>query len=269
MDAQEFRKDFMENVRAEAAATGEGSCASFVNSFAEYLEGAEVLLDFTASYFEGTGKRNRKLRVDGYAFDEFDKTMSLVLADFDSSDRENVITRTQATQLQERLVYFVDQSLNSSLHSEIEMSRACSDLVDLLREKRAITRKYQLLIFTTSIMSSAIKALDITEIDGVAVECQIWDLERLFKVCGSVAGRSIIEIDFKEHTARGIPCIEASDTATDDFKSYLCIIPGVLLADIYDRYGSSLLEGNVRSFLSTKVAVNKKIRTTILQCPER
>ncbi|MBB6734046.1 AIPR family protein [Cohnella zeiphila] len=269
MDAQEFRKDFMENVRAEAAATGEGSCASFVSSFAGYLEGAEVLLDFTASYFEGTGKRNRKLRVDGYAFDEFDKTMSLVIADFDSSDRENVITRTQATQLQERLVYFVDQSLNSSLHSEIEMSRACSDLVDLLREKRAIIRKYQLLIFTTSTMSSAIKALDITEIDGVPVECQIWDLERLFKVCGSDTGRSIIEIDFKEYTASGIPCIEASDTATDDFKSYLCIIPGILLADIYDRYGSSLLEGNVRSFLSTKVAVNKKIRTTILQCPER
>jgi hypothetical protein len=41
------------------------------------------------------------------------------------------------------------------------------------------------------------------------------------------------------------------------------------LADIYDKHGSSLLEGNVRSFLSTKVAVNKKIRTTILQQPER
>lgn len=27
MDAQEFRKDFLENVKAEAAATGEGSCA--------------------------------------------------------------------------------------------------------------------------------------------------------------------------------------------------------------------------------------------------
>ena len=30
MDAQEFRKDFLENVKAEAAATGEGSCASYV-----------------------------------------------------------------------------------------------------------------------------------------------------------------------------------------------------------------------------------------------
>ena len=40
------------------------------------------------------------------------------------------------------------------------------------------------------------------------------------------------------------------------------------MADIYDKYGSKLLEGNVRSFLSTKVAVNKKIRGTILNNPK-
>ena len=40
------------------------------------------------------------------------------------------------------------------------------------------------------------------------------------------------------------------------------------MADIYDKYGSKLLEGNVRSFLSTKVAVNKKIRGTILNNPQ-
>lgn len=41
-----------------------------------------------------------------------------------------------------------------------------------------------------------------------------------------------------------------------------------VLADIYDTYDSQLLEGNVRSFLSTKVAVNKKIRETILRIPQ-
>ena len=59
------------------------------------------------------------------------------------------------------------------------------------------------------------------------------------------------------------------DASTDDFHSYLCVIPGKILADIYDEYGSALLEGNVRSFLSTKVAVNKKIRETILSKPDR
>ena len=266
---QEFRKDFLEGVKADAAATGEGSCASFVTAFARYLHEAEFLMDFTASYFEGTGRRNRKLRVDGYAYDEFDNTMSLIIADYDGSETERISTKTQAKQFQDRLVYFIDDALNTRLHREVEMSRPCSDLVDLLREKRGEIRKYQLLILTTASISTSITNLESKDIDGVSSECQIWNIERLFKICGSDSGRNIIEIDFKEHSKHGIPCLEASGTSTKDSKSYLCIIPGNLLADIYDRYGSSLLEGNVRSFLSTKVDANKKIRATIINCPER
>ncbi|GHV35213.1 hypothetical protein FACS1894187_07440 [Synergistales bacterium] len=269
MDAQEFRKDFLEDIKADALATGEGSCASFVTTFAVYLQEADYLLDFTSSYFEGTGKQNRKIRVDGYTYDEFDKTMSMIIADYDITDDERVLAKTQAGQLQNRLIYFIDNALNSQLQQEVEMSRPCSDLVDLLREKKHEIRKYQLLIFTTATISATIKILESPEISGVPSECQIWNIERLFQLCSSDTGRHIIEIDFKEHSENGIPCLEASSATTDDFKSYLCIIPGTLLADIYDKYGSSLLEGNVRSFLSTKVAVNKKIRTTILQQPER
>lgn len=269
MDAQEFKKDFLEDIKVDAAATGEGSCASFVTAFARYLQEADYLLDFTSSYFEGIGKQNRKLRVDGYVYDEFDKTMSLIVADYDVLDNERVLAKTQARQLQNRLIYFVDNALNTQLHRNVEMSRSCSDLVDLLREKRNEIRKYQLLIFTTADISSTIKILESPEINNVPSECQIWNVERLFQLCGSDIGRQVIEIDFKEYTENGIPCLEASDTVTEDFKSYLCIISGTVLADLYDKYGSSLLEGNVRSFLSTKVAVNKKIRTTILQQPER
>jgi len=267
MDTLDFRKDFLEDIKADALATGEGSCAAFVNLFANYLQEADYLLDFTASYFEGVGKHNQKLRVDGYAYDERDKTMSLIIADYDGTNDERVLTKTQTVQLQNRLICFVENALNTQLYKEIEISRACSDLVDSLRRNEI--RRYQLLIFTDANISAAIKVLESPEINGISSECQIWDLERLFQLCNSDTGRRVIEINFKEYSKNGIPCLEASGTATDDFKSYLCIIPGTLLADIYDKYGSSLLEGNVRSFLSTKVAVNKKIRTTILQQPER
>ena len=42
MDAQEFRKDFLEDIKADALAAGEGSCASFVTAFARYLQEAEI-----------------------------------------------------------------------------------------------------------------------------------------------------------------------------------------------------------------------------------
>lgn len=265
MDVQEFRKDFLENVKAEAAAMGEGSCAAFVEDMAQYLVDAEVLPDFNPSFYTNTAGR-KKYRVDGYALDEFDFTMNLIIADYDGIE-ERSLTKSAANIEFSRLALFVDQALNSNLYKEIEMSTPCADLVDLLRLNRDCIRKYRFLIFTDAEMSGLIITLDNIEIGGVAAECQIWDIDRLYRVCSSDLGRQDIEINFRDYTDEGIPCLEASSAATAEYNSYLCIVPGSVLADIYDQFGSQLLEGNVRSFLSTKVAVNKKIRETILKCP--
>ena len=265
MDAQEFRKDFLENVKAKAASTGEGSCASFVDEMARYLVEAEVLPDFNPSFYTNTARR-KKYRVDGYALDEFDFTMNLIIADYDGVDARS-LTKSAAHTGFSRLALFIQQALNSNLYKEIEMSTPCADLVDLLRLHRERIRKYRLLIFTDAEMSGSIVTLDSLEICDVEAEYQIWDIDRLYRVCSSDLGRQDIEIDFRDYTAEGIPCLEASSATTAEYNSYLCIIPGEVLADIYDKYGSQLLEGNVRSFLSTKVAVNKKIRETILRYP--
>ena len=45
-------------------------------------------------------------------------------------------------------------------------------------------------------------------------------------------------------------------------------ISGGVLANIYLEYGARLLEGNVRSFLTTKSKVNKGIKNTITNHPE-
>lgn len=267
MDAVEFKKDFLESIKTAAAVTGEGSCAAFVDNIAHYLMDAEVLSDFSPSFYTGRLGRNR-YRIDGYAYDEFDNTMNLVIANFDGNDLERRLTNTIAQHDFNELISFVKAALTSDLYKEIEMSTPCADLVDFLRLNEKNIRRYRLLIFTDADMSSAIKNIDIEDYSGIPVEGQIWDIDRLYRVCCSEQGRQIIEIDFKQYCEEGIPCLEASSAATDQYKSYLGVIPGAILADIYDKYGSKLLEGNVRSFLSTKVAVNKKIRATILNKPK-
>ena len=102
MDVQEFRKDFLENVKAEAAATGEGSCASFVDSMAQYLVEAEVIPDFTPAFYTNTTKTRKRYRVDGYIFDEFDFTMNLVIADYDGNE-ERVFGKVAARDNIQRL----------------------------------------------------------------------------------------------------------------------------------------------------------------------
>lgn len=266
MDVQEFKKDFIENVKAEAAVTGEGSCATFVKLMAEHLVEAEVLPDFIPSFYTNTTSRRKIYRVDGYALDEFDYTLNLIIADFDGWEERTVGKTVASTNLQ-RLAVFVEQALKSDLHKEIEMSTPCADLIDLIRTEKEKIRKYRFLVFTDADVSESLKNITNLDIDGIPAECQIWDIERVLRVCCSDLGRQNIEIDFREYIPEGIPCLKASNFSTNEYNSYLCIIPGKVLADIYDKYGSQLLEGNVRSFLSTKVAVNKKIRETILKSP--
>ena len=267
MDSVEFKKDFIESIKTAAAVTGEGSCASFVDNIAQYLIDAEVLSDFTPSFYTGRNGRS-KFRVDGYVYDEFDNTMNLIIANFDGTDLERRITNTIASHDFGELLLFLKTALTTNLYKEIEMSTPCADLVDFLRLNEKKIRKYRLLIFTDADMSAAIKTVDIDDYNGVPVEGQIWDIDRLCRVCCSETGRQVIEVDFTEYCGEGIPCLEASSASTEQYSSYLGVIPGHVLADIYDKFGSKLLEGNVRSFLSTKVAVNKKIRATILNLPE-
>lgn len=266
MDAEEFKKDFLEGVKAASVATGEGSCACFVDNVASYLIDNEILPDFTPCYFLGEYGR-KKYRVDGYALDEFDGTMNLVIADYNGLNDDRSLTMTSANQTIARAMVLVDAALNSDLVDNVDISISASDLVDLLISNRKVIRKYRVYLFTDAKTSSRIKSIEINDFEGAPVEAQIWDLSRLFEVCTSPEVESI-EINFKDYINLGIPCIEANVGADRKYRSYLGVIPGGLLADIYDKYGARLLEGNVRSFLSTKVAVNKKIRETIINEPQ-
>lgn len=53
-----------------------------------------------------------------------------------------------------------------------------------------------------------------------------------------------------------------------NYDAYLGIVPGEFLVKIYYDYGSKLLQGNVRAFLSFRGNVNKGIRSTIMKQPE-
>ena len=58
------------------------------------------------------------------------------------------------------------------------------------------------------------------------------------------------------------------ESESEKYTSYLTVIRGDILADLYLDYGARLLEGNVRSFLSTKGKINKGIKQTIENEPE-
>lgn len=264
MELTEYRKDYLENVKMLAAAESEGTVSTFVSTVLEDLQEMNVITDYELCY--STGKYGRKnFRVDAYSFDDYDYSMSIFIADFDGEEELTTLTRTDANALFERVYTFLDGSLHGNFRNEMEISTPAYDLVERIINLEGTIRKYRFFILTDKEMSDKIAAFEQGKIDGIGIEYNIWDVRRLYRVMSTGDGHEPVEIDFNELAGNGLPCLEASDVSIDDIQCLLCVIPGKILADLYDLYGSTLLEGNVRSFLSTRGTVNKNIRKTILE----
>lgn len=264
MELVDYRKDYLENVKMLAVADMSGTAATFVKCILENLQDLNVISDFEECF--DIGKFGRKnYRVDAYSFDDYDCSMSIFIADFEGEDIISTLTLTEAKALFEKINTFLDGSLNGNFRHEMEISTPVYDFVERIVNLENAIRKFRFFIVTDKIMSEKISSFEQGEINGIPIEYNIWDMQRLYRVMSTGDGHEPVEINFLELTENGLPCLEASDASTDDVKCLLCVIPGEILADLYDTYGSTLLEGNVRSFLSAKGNVNKNIRKTILE----
>ncbi|ACJ31148.1 Conserved hypothetical protein [Shewanella piezotolerans WP3] len=95
---------------------------------------------------------------------------------------------------------------------------------------------------------------------------RVVDLNYLANIYASQGRAEPLKVVFKDVIGKNIEVIKAADEA--DFESYLCVLDAPILADLYKRYSSQLLEKNVRSFLQFK-GVNKGIKKTIKDDPEK
>lgn len=92
------------------------------------------------------------------------------------------------------------------------------------------------------------------------------DLNFLYSVMVSQGNREALTIDFEEQFDFKIEAIKAADEK--NFESYLCVLPANILAELYKRFSSRLLEKNVRSFLQFR-GVNLGMRRTLTKDPEK
>jgi len=262
MEVVDYRLDFIEQVRARASAAANFTHAEFVDLCAELLGDAEELSDFEACYFRGTGTRNRALGVDGFADDDVDGSVRLVIAEYGGDATPSTLTQTQAKACFSRVLAFCDDAFTGRLHQDLEESAPAYSLALSLHARRKSIARLRLYLVTDGVLSARIRDWPEGEVGGIPTEFHIWDMNRFHLLHESKTGRDELEVDFTSVVPGGLPCLPAS-VASDTYRAYLCVIPGKVLADIYEQYGSRLLEGNVRSFLGARGRINKMIRKTV------
>ena len=266
MNSQSFYSELTQMVMRRASTNSLVDTMAFVNEVAERLADDPVFGNFVQTEYSATGRRNRNLRLHGFTeLDDTDGTLGLIVASWTGSEELETLSSHTVDQLTNGLTAFVAEAIENDLADRIIESNPAYEFACLLRDRRHQINRVRLHIFSNQKLSSKFKEEMLEPIDGLPVERHIWDFLRLEALYKSSQEREAVEIDLADFYSEGIPCIEAA--STDHLRSYLCVIKGNLLADMFEKYGSRLLEGNVRSFLGLKGGVNKGIRSTIQHEP--
>lgn len=268
MELIEYRKEMLEEIKL---AVGTDPSSNVYEEFVKYmlniLQEIEEIEDYTQYYFELNGKSNKKIMFDGYHFDTVDKSCLIFISEFSNTDELSTITNTQIDKAYDKMKAFVEHSLNGYIQEKCEESSEGYAFAVELKERINEISKFRFYILTDQVISDRIKRIEKEDINGKPVELNVWDMTRLLAIAQSNMEKENIEIDFVEMFGDGINCIKVNNCGGEEYEPYLAVIAGDVLAKLYIDYGSRLLEGNVRSFLSVKGKVNKAIRNTILNAP--
>jgi hypothetical protein len=274
MDIEEYRKEFLEQIRSDAALNSTDPNEEFIQKSISLLEEIEEFPDPMIHYFGSKGKRNRLMQFNAFSFDEADGSICLLISDFNNTEIPATLTNTQIDSLYSRMQYFIEEAYEGNISDycddsdhTIDIARQIKKLIGKSNLESAVI-KFKFFIITNSVLSSRVKSLQKGKLFGRPVELNLWYLERFFDLFNS-SNSEAIEIYVPEFGISGIQCLKANMTDCDEYDAYLAIVPGKFLADIYLKHGSRLLQGNVRAFLSLKNAVNKGIRKTIISDPKK
>ncbi len=274
MDIEEFRKQFIDEIRNDASLEGSDPESHFIEHILTSLEELGALNDPIPMSVEIRNNKKQILSFDGYSYDEADGALVLIISEF-SNHRDNVQTLTN-TRIDELLSYmqrFIEESVKGNIKNYCDDSDPAINIANEFRKKigKGMTAseilRFKFIIISNYTLSKQVKNLKRDDFLDRPVELNVWTLERFYETFISNSSE-ILEIYTKDYDIDGIPCLKAQLGSQSKYDAYLGIVPGEFLAKIYYDYGSKLLQGNVRAFLSFRGYVNKGIRNTIMKEPE-
>jgi hypothetical protein len=270
MTEEEFRADLLAAVASRAEVQACVLREAFVLEMLERLSASGEVPDAESCVEALTGRRGRKLEIDAWASDDADGSLHLFVAIWDGEVKfPPSITLTDAREQGfNRVLAVFEQSRDGWLTENIEESRPLWALGRRIRSAPLPTA-LRVHVLTDRPISERLREIPGEQTrENVPVTFQIWDVTRLKRIHDAFSVRDDLVVDFSHLEGGGLPVLPAS-VGSGEYDGYLTVIPGEVLADIYIRHGSRLLEGNVRTFLGRSGKVNKGIAATVANEPAK
>lgn len=267
MKIEDFYKELLQEIKSEQATEEDGGIQEqiFTQIAIDLLADAGETENARICFNRKEDKLGRTMhKLNGYALSENYETLDLFVTVFKGVDEPFTLNKQDAESSINQVERFFRNAVYKDYIKELEESSEVFDLAHTLAEVEEVKEflsRVNIFVLSNGIFKSEIKANK--TISGYSIFTRIIDVEYLFNLSDQT--HVPIEINFEDYGGI-LPCLE-SPSVNEDYESYLALIPGTTLANIYEEYGSRLLEQNVRSFLQFTGKINKGIRKTIKEEP--
>lgn len=265
-ELKKFYTDLLQEILSTQLSEEEGGIKEqiFTQLATDLLADAGETENVRIAHDEKSSRRGIEHKISGYALPDNYETLDMFITIFSGFDEIQTTPKATIDTAANRITNFFRNAVYKDYVGEIEESSEIFDLAHTLSEAQEIRDnlvRVNIFIITDGIYTGDIPAN--RTISSYPMFYRVIDLAYLFNL--SEKSRIPIEIDFESY-GTAIPCIPAV-SSNEEYQAFLAVVPGELLADIYEKYGSRLLEQNVRSFLQFTGKINKGIRRTILDEP--
>lgn len=292
MEIQEYlnyRADLLNESKDEDDFINE---SSFINNVIPLMLDAKLIdsEDFTETYYS-TEIDNLNLKINGYLINDSSERLQLFILNDESislsSPNLEISLKEYYELIFKKAINFANKAIKGHLN-DIQDVGAINALIHQMSSSLGADQFDVIEIFLVSATATVEKRGQIHQPKRIdfkdetiklkfsknreSVEKEILiikrlvDLNFLYGVMVSQGSREQLVINFKEQFNYQIEAIKAADEK--NFESYLCVLPAEILAQLYKRYSSRLLEKNVRSFLQFR-GVNLGMRKTLTKDPEK
>ncbi len=262
-----FYEELQADVIAEAVNSSDGEDfkeIAFTKIIVNDLAIAGVLESPITCHYEETIS-GLTVKVNAYSIPDEDSRIDLVITEHFSTVEPSKVALADIEKLMNQAFRFFRTTINGRYKQLEPGSDQHAMLSDICTRKDDYDR-VQIILITNGLLVQRKEKAWKREFENYKIYLDVWDLERIRRFRSNGANHESIHVDLSDFNTEGISCVSISDE-TLGYSSCVSIIPGVLLHDWYDDFGSQLLELNVRSYLQAKGKINKGILESLIKEP--
>lgn len=262
--------DFLAEMRAETAAqmNDESPYAElvFCEVVMQHLMDAGMTFEPVICHFQGK-VGNANLRLSGYAISDDADQLDLFVSLYEGCETLTHVQDQDSKTAAQQCLRFLELCATGRLADKLDPSSDAYLLALNIREIYDGLEQIRIFVLTDGVAKS--KSFKSREVGGKSVRLEVMDIERLFRHRSEGKPRDELVVNFNDVSGSPLPCVFVPGE-TGDYDYALTAIPGEALRYVYEKFGSRLLEANVRSFLSVRSkGVNAGIQNTLRTAPDR